>query len=183
MKKVVIGLLALVVTMGITGCAGKSESVNMVYHETQQYAATFQNAVNVDEVKGGEETNPLWTSEIGNGEFRDALEQTLKENGLFANNEVAQYYLRVSLLKVDQPLFGLDMKVTTEVRYELINAATGQVLLDKTYEASHTATFSDSAFGVKRLRLANEGSARENIGLFMDGLANLETAPQKIGLK
>jgi hypothetical protein len=33
----------------------------------------YKNAIYLGEVSGGESTNPLWVSEVGNPEFRDAL--------------------------------------------------------------------------------------------------------------
>ena len=40
--------------------------------------------------------------------------------------------------------------------------------------AKHTAKASDAFAGVKRLRLANEGSAKENINMVLAELAKLD---------
>lgn len=78
------------------------------------------------------------------------------------------------MVKVDQPMFGLDMAVTTHVKYTLVDSASGAKVLEETVVAPHTATFGDAAVGVKRLRLANEGSGKKNIDQFLDKLAALK---------
>ena len=85
-------------------------------------------------------------------------------------------------MSVAQPLLGLDMTVTTHVRYTLKDTQSGSVVLDKMLVASYTATVGDAFVGAKRLRLANEGSARKNIGLFLEELSKLKIKPQEISL-
>jgi hypothetical protein len=73
------------------------------------------------------------------------------------------------LVSVDQPLVGFDMTVTTTVTYTLLDPAGNQVW-SKSVSAPHTATVSDAFLGVERLRLANEGSAKENIRRALDAM-------------
>lgn len=136
--------------------------------------AALANNIRVDSVSGGEETNPLWTSEIGSDEFRKALEQSLESAGLLnALRTGGRYALSAVLQEVKQPLFGFDTTVETRVRYRLVEAATGTLILDEEISESYTAKFSDQPFGVERLRLANEGSAKRNISRIVDRLLSL----------
>jgi hypothetical protein len=80
--------------------------------------------------------------------------------------------LTAQLLDVEQPFGGFDLTVKTTVRYMLKNA-NGRIVYDKTIRAAHTSTVSDAFAGVKRLRLANEGSARANLALLIQDLKSL----------
>lgn len=130
----------------------------------------LQGAVAIGVVSGEEETNPLWTSEVGNDAFRAALEQNLVRAGARARDEPsAAYRLDATIVGLDQPMMGLDAKVTSTVPYTMTPLAGGEPLSTLVIE-SFTATFADAALGVERLRLANEGSIRRNIETFMDRL-------------
>lgn len=153
----------------LAGCASPSQPVNMTVSSAQattnSYDAQLQNNVQLSEVNGGEKTNPLWTSEIDGADFRIALQQSLEYANLLGDTS-ASYSLRANLLRVDQPLFGLDFQVTSEVEYTLIETGSGKVIFREIVRAPFTAGVSDSLMAIKRLRLANEGSARENINIF-----------------
>ncbi len=63
----------------LVGCASPAEVKNMVVDQSSLVIAEadtpFQSSLSIREVNGGETTNPLWTSEVGNAEFRGALEK------------------------------------------------------------------------------------------------------------
>lgn len=185
MKALRLVILCLFATT-LFGCASSAQMQNMVYHADKTVNGKFDPALHqtvaVKKVAGGESTNPLWTSEIGNPEFRGALSQSLKEAGLLAEAGTAKYALSAELVKVDKPLIGLDMTVTTQVRYTLVAKDTGKPVFSEVITAPYTATFSDSALAVKRLRLANEGSARKNIGDFLNALVKLHIPIQAVSL-
>ncbi len=122
----------------------------------------------VDQVTGGQETNPLWTSEVGNPEFRAALENSLQANGLLAKDAAAApYRLTATLDKVDQPVFAGNTTVTSVVTYR-VTAADGAPFFEQSITKSFTASMSESLYGVARLRLANEGSIAANITAFIE---------------
>ena len=128
----------------------------------------LRNAVVIRSVTGGEETSPLWTSEVSDADFRRALELSLKQNALLGGAD-APLRLTTTLLRLDQPLVGFSMTVGSSVRYD-VRAADGSTVFDETITASGTASFSDTPIGVERLRIANEKSIRANIGSFMQRL-------------
>lgn len=170
----------------LVGCASPSQPVNMTVSGAQatanDYDAQLQNNVQLTEVNGGEKTNPLWTSEIDGADFRIALQQSLEYANLLGDTS-APYALRANLLRVDQPLFGLDFQVTSEVEYTLTETASGKVVLREMVRAPFTAGVSDSLVAIKRLRLANEGSARENINVFLQRLGDLKIDANQVSLQ
>lgn len=125
-------------------------------------------------VTGGKETNPLWTSQISNDAFAQALRDSIQKSGLFGSvtDGGANYKLDAFLGKVDQPMFGLSLTVKMEVSYTLVDTRSGKTVWQKDVASQYTAHPSEAFAAVKRLRLANEGAARANI---QEALADMST--------
>ncbi len=126
----------------------------------------LRNSIAVNNVTGGKSTNPLWTSQIDNAGFKEALEQSLALVGYkAANSSNAKYVLDVELKSVDQPLLGIDFSVTTTAVYSMTK--NGE---KKTFPITATgvAKFSEHWVGGERLRVANEKAVKENIGQFIN---------------
>jgi hypothetical protein len=170
-SRLVIGscLLAL-----LAGCASPAEVENMVVSPTESrdpVDLSLKTAVCVNQVTGGEETNPLWTSEVDNPSFRSALTSSLQNYGLLATAESScAYDLNANLLGLAQPGFGFDMEVTAHVNYEVLRHASDDPYFLKSVTTAYTATVGDAFAAIKRLRLANEGAVRENIEEFVRAL-------------
>lgn len=179
-------LLASALIALCTGCASPAQVSGMLVPADQAKATVFdaqlKNSVRLSEVNGGDKTNPLWTSEIDGPDFSAALKQSLANADLLGD-ESAAYALRANLLRVDQPLFGLDFEVTSEVEYTLTEAATQKVLLREVIRTPFTAGVGDSFIAIKRLRLANEGSARVNISAMLKRLSDLKIEAKQVALK
>lgn len=154
----------------------------MVYNSSNRlsYDQAIQNEIALQEASGGKKTNPLWTSEISTEAFATAVKNSLQAEGLYAEN--GRYHLTVNMQKTEQPMFGLDLQVTTHVNYILTDSTDNSVVLDETIVASHTATVGDAFVAVKRLRLANEGSGRENIKGLLEKLAELNISASQVAL-
>jgi hypothetical protein len=164
------------------GCASGAKFENTAYTESSvlKYDEELKNNIRVSSVDGGEKTNPLWTSEISNEAFKEAVKLSLSNQDLLAEN--GEYQLKVKLLKVDQPLFGLDLEVTTNVNYVLTDTKTNKVVLNDVIVAPYTATMGDAFVAIKRLRLANEGSGRSNIEGFLEKLSALNISGSEVSL-
>lgn len=185
MNKAAIALVALSVFLG--GCASPARMDKMIADSrlADDYAdweTALRQNVSVGSVLGGEGTNPLWTSEIGNTEFREALVLSLRNAGLLKRAGTADYELSAMLMEVEQPLFGLNLRVITKVKYRLVEQVSRTVLLEEEIVAPYTATFKDSALAVERLKLANEGSARSNIEALISRLYRLQIPQNKVSL-
>lgn len=175
-------LTVLAMATFLFGCASGAKMQNMVYTPNQPAAfdAALKNEVGVESVSGGQDTNPAWTSEISNESFSGAVKNTLAAQGLLAEN--GQYQLKIEMLKVDQPLFGLDMTVTTHVKYTLTDTKSNSIVLSETIVAPHTATMGDAFVAITRLRLANEGSGKKNIEGLLNKLAKLKIKSNQVSL-
>lgn len=174
-------LLLLSTCLYLFGCASGAKQENIVYRGmvSAQPEALKQN-IAVDNVSGGQRTNPAWTSEISNEAFGSALKQSLAHQNLLGDN--GRYRLKVELVNVDQPLFGLNATLNTSIRYTLVDRQTSQTVMSETVNASYTATIGDAFVGVTRLRLANEGSAKKNIQNFIERLSGLKLDAGQISL-
>ena len=166
----IIGLCFLVM-----GCASPAEVGNMVVDQHALVSATvdtpFRNNLAIKYIGGGEETNPMWTSEVSNAGFEAALKGSLDKSGLLAPSpNMATFDVSATLEELDQPIFGLDLQVKSLVQYKVVERNTQKAWLDQPIIASFTATFSDAAIAIRRLRLANEGAIRTNITQFIERL-------------
>jgi len=164
------------------GCATPARVNQMVISGMDaghfQGESPFKENISVGNVSGAEETNPLWTSEIGNEDFKKALVQSLQNAKLLNWDEKkTQYTLNAQMISVVQDMFGIDLEVTAIVQYTLINKTNNQETFSTVIHSPYTATFSDAFLAIERLRLANEGSARANITQLIKELYKFEINP------
>ena len=174
MKKLTFAALTIVAAALLGGCAAPARINEMATsaNPAQRVANTpMRNNVAVRDVTGGKDTNPMWISNIGNSEFEQALESSLRDAGLLsAGKQAGKYTLTAHMEKIDQPMFGASMTVTATVNYVLVERATGKEVLNRTVALPYTAAWNSSFIGTERLRLANEGAIRTNIGKIIDEL-------------
>lgn len=134
----------------------------------------LRNAIAISKVGGGEKTDPLQRSKVGNKELHEALRLSLSQYGLLSTSDVAApFLLEVFLIELKQPRWGLTAIVTSAMRYKLTRSCDNQVVYDDILTASYQATVDDAFYGVHRLKLANEGSIRANITTFLENLRSL----------
>ncbi len=161
-------LLLCCMVIATAGCATPAtiEGMTLGVASSTPPPASFplKGNVSIGEISGGSGTNPLWVSKVSNEDFRNALEASLRQAELLAADSAqGLYMLNAVMLELDQPLVGLDMRVNSAVRYELLSRSGGERLWEEIIKADYTATMSDAFLGVERLRLANEGAIRENL--------------------
>lgn len=139
-------------------------------------------AIEVGLISGGQPTNPLWTSQVGNEDFRAALEQALEQAQLASLvGESPRYRLDADLVGLEQPALGFDLTVTATVNYELTALAGGESYRT-TIARPYTASMGDSLYAPARLRKANEGAIRENIGAYIAELSVHFANPSNFGV-
>ena len=175
MRRVSIHLL-LATTMICTGCtavAAKPEAmtvqIRLPIHKSPSTVAVA--------VMGGRDTSAMWTSQIADVDFAQALLQSVEQSGLFVQapkDGSAKYLLQAFIVKINQPMIGLSMTVSMEVDYALARTEPKQVLWQKAVSSTYTAPLSEAFVGVTRLRLANEGAARENIEQAIQEMSQLQ---------
>jgi len=154
----IIGLI-----LSLSGCAQKALMKNMtVKHiDKQTLDLNYKNAISIQSTNGGTETSSMGTSQIDNDEFKKAVIASLINAGLYSRG--GKYKLKIEIVDIEQPSFGLDMTVTMTVKYTLLNYENKSIVFQRTIKSPYTATVGDAFAGIKRLQLANEGSAKENI--------------------
>lgn len=161
--------LSCVLTSGCATNAATSQMTIVPKVPQKIQNKSLLNNINVRTVTGGHETNPLWTSQIDNANFKTALENSLRYANLHGE-ENSKYDLDVNLIKLRQPLAGLDLTVECQAHYRLQSSDSNQIIFDKDIISRYTAKFQDSLYAVTRLKMANEGAARANINKFIQEL-------------
>lgn len=156
----------LIAAIVLGGCAEPASPVAMTAPRAPGAAEQVTGSrFAVGAVAGGEETNPLWTSEVDAPSFRAALRNSLSNAGLL--KEGSDLRVDAVLVEMDQPLIGISMTVTGTVLYRVVDAG-DVVRFEQRVSAPYTAEFSEAFLGVERLRKANEGAIRTNIGRFIE---------------
>lgn len=158
--------LVVLASLSLAACASGAKPGAMMVPVTEaaliDASSPLYKAIAVGNVTGGKKTNPMWTSEVSNEAFIEALTQSLSAHTMLAV-EGAKYQLTAELLEVKQPLMGFNLTVTSKVKYTLTAVDGGAVLFQKEIVTPYTAKMGEAFVGVERLRLANEGSIRTNI--------------------
>lgn len=185
MRNLIIRLAAVAILgMTVAACSQPARTDAMIANVTEATVvkpdSPLKQSMTVASVTGGEETSPLWTSQVGNEGFLEALTLSLQQHTMLATSNGVMT-LRVTLVELDQPLAGFDMEVTSTVRYVVEHQAQG-VVFDETIRHAHLQDFSSAFVGSKRLQLANEGAIRNNISQFIEKLiAASNIDPAKFG--
>ena len=173
--RIAVGFIAgLGLVLVVSGCATPARTSSMVPEVRTNQAvdsdSPLYRGIWVIDVGGGQETNPLWTSEVGTKEFRESLVRTLELQGFLAAGETAAFRLKAFIVEVKHPSAGISVTVHSFIRYALVRSTDGKVIFDDVLSGSFTATVSDTFYGVDRLRLAEEGSIRANISALVERL-------------
>ena len=164
MKRAIKPAFLVFVVAFFGGCASGAVSRNMVPKDFT-VANNHPYSVMV-KVEGGRETDAAGASQISSQEFQAAIVESLTTYGVFKTvltEGNVDYNLEATILNLQQPLFGFNMTVTIETAWKLTNLKDDSTVMRENFTNSYTATPGDAFAGVTRLRLANEGAARENI--------------------
>lgn len=127
-------------------------------------------------VGGGQDTSAMGKSQIADETFQKALIDSITKTGVFSSaipGKGGDYTLNVMIMNMQQPTFGLNFTVKMEAAWSL-KRADGTVVWQESIHSEHTATTSDAFVGTTRLRLANEGAARNNIKLGLAKISSLK---------
>ena len=168
-RAVVVAVSLGLLSLGACASAARPEAMTVLPSTVAAAKAgdVGYQAVKIVNVSGGTETNPLLWSEVASGDFRLALESSLKATGYLGATDSAPLSLTASMLELKQPMAGLDLSVTSRVRYSVTDAS-GRTIFDDTVAATGTAKMGEALVATERLRLANEYAIRENIKTFIE---------------
>lgn len=174
-RNVSLSILALGLVGLASGCASPTTREGMT-PDTFDTVNRHPYSVSVN-VTGGQETNPLWKSQISDATFTEALVDSITKSKTFSRvvqGKGGDYILTVSLVSMDQPSFGASFTVKMEAGWSLKRADNGTVVWQEAIQSSHTATVGDAFVGVARLRLATEGAAKNNIKQGLEKISKLK---------
>lgn len=143
-------------------------------------APALRDNIGIQDVVGGDRTNPLWRSEIGNDEFRSAIKNSLSTAGFLerARGE-GRYALSATLVSLDQADVG-SLMVTARVQYTLVDRRSGNKVYQETISAEYTMELWDSLMRPRRLRVACECAARANAGELAQKLSTLHLSQEEV---
>ena len=179
MKKFMIILIAVFAGV-VSGCATGAVYTKMVppdysIQKKQPYIVAVQTS-------GGKETNPAWVSQISSESFKEALVESINKSGAFSTIVIADhadYMLDVDIVDLAQPWWGgIDMTVTMTAEWKLTSMKDKVVVFQENITKPYKAAFGDALLAVERLRMANEGAARENIREGLKKLSELTLAAE-----
>lgn len=165
-------IVATISVLFLAACAQPARvsqmAVSNVLTNVTSASPELLGAVTVGEVGGGQATNPIWTSQVDNPQFREALERSLEFNGLLAGGATpGRLVVSANLIELDQPLFGLNLTVTPRIAYRVTERASSTDVFREELITPYTAEFGSAFIAVERLRIANEGAIRESIRRFL----------------
>lgn len=156
--------VSLLFVAGLSGCASSANRDAMVAPQLQ-LAKKHDSTVSV-RTGGGAETTAMDSTNIADEDLKAAIEASIIKNRVFKmvlQGKDADYDLAVSIVRLEKPVFGLTFTVNMEATWVLIKQSDKSIVMKKSIQSSSTATFSDAAAAVTRLRLAVEGAAQRNI--------------------
>lgn len=166
--------MAITMVALLAGCASSANWQAM----TPTAVVTTKKFTQTVSVKttGGNATGTMDSSNISNDDLKAAIEKSITQSKLFAavlpvGGE--DYELTVAITQLSKPNFGLAFTVDMEAGWVLVKRSDKTMVWRKSIKSSHTASMSDAFVGVKRLQMAVEGAARQNIE---EGLKAIESA-------
>ncbi|MCK4886977.1 MAG: hypothetical protein KAS96_06280 [Planctomycetes bacterium] len=166
LKKIIIGVLFLIslsVSLLINGCAANA---NRMVPTDFEVVNKHHHTVSINISTGWKETNFLWTSQVSNSAFTEALNNALVKSGVFQaviKGGGADYLLDVTILNYDQPWIGINFDIRMKTKWKLTDTKTLVPVWSGIFETTYRAKFSDALIAAERLQKANEGSVRTNI--------------------
>ncbi|WP_024954801.1 hypothetical protein [Sulfurospirillum arcachonense] len=147
-----------------SGCSVQNITANGMAVQSVDTAHKFNTTVAVDS-HGGRIKDPLGIPEISDPLLIDAVKTSILNTQLF--NKVvpdqADYNLELFIVKVGQPVAGLDMTVNVEIAWVIKNNNNGKIIWKKSITTSSTKTTDDASSGINRLVIATQDAAHINI--------------------
>jgi hypothetical protein len=178
-SKAKIITLVLVLNL-LQACASAARPDRMVPENISPVTTAQPVMMTVESVGGGSATNPMFSSQVGDEEFRQALTETLSAAGLSNPGASAQntYAVDASLTGLSDPSIGLNFRVESEVYYRVTRTSDSRDIFAESINASGTGQISDSLIAIERLRIAKEYSIRENISAFIERIVSTLNSSQ-----
>ncbi len=166
-------IFGFVMVVGLAACAMGARPGAMVADITRDTIIAEDHplwkSIKVESVTGGRTTARPWSSNVNSDEFYQALRDSLQLHAMLTAS-TPRYRLQAELLDVDEPWHGINATATATARFSLYDDATKALIYQRVMAHTHEASFSESAVGQTRIRLAQEGAVKGTIQKFVSDL-------------
>lgn len=163
-------VLIIFVSVFLTRCASGATIEGMTVKDYKS-KKLIGSKIFVKEVKGGEKTKPFGISKISNENFEAAFKKSIVDSNVFSevlDGANGDWIIEIGIVSVDKPKMGFTFTVKTIIDYKVYYK--NKLAFSKKIDQSGKATFSDATIGQKRVRIANEFSAKNNIKSLFESL-------------
>ena len=161
----------LLIVLLLAGCATPTPPTEMVPQSIPEQASLRGVAIQVTQVTGGMETRSWDVGRIGNAEFRQALEQTLRNSGVDTAANGKSYQLSCEI--VSQNVAGtFDNTMTLLVHYTLKDDQGKRIWADNILTEKELAV-KDVFNGQTRMRKLQTSAIQDNFITLLDRLAQV----------
>jgi len=168
-------LFIAIAAVGLAGCATSAKSTSMQAPD-MKLDRQYSYSISVD-VRGGRETGAFDSTNISNGEFKAAIEESIRKSGLFSSvvqpGSEADYALTVMIAKFEKPVFGSSFTVNIDAGWTVIRSSDRTIVMRQLVRSSHTVPGSEAFIGAARLKMAVEGAAQKNIDQGLRAISQL----------
>jgi hypothetical protein len=171
-------IIILISLNGIIGCSYRA-NVNSMIPGNYDLKQNHPHSINII-VSGAEETDPevdLMMSMITNESFKEALKNSIVNSNLFSkvvDDTNSNYLLDVRIVNISRPAPGTSMHVKMIANWKLIETGINKEIWQDLIVTSHTAGAFAAFVGTKRMKMALEGAAKNNILKGIDSLSAID---------
>ena len=170
-----LATFAAVLILSFSGCSSPTQPAAM-QTEVLSLGKKHSQTVAV-QTNGGQPTNPMWASQIADQDLASAIQESILKNQLFSSVVSignADYVLNATIFKIDQPIMGFSMEVGIEIAWSLMPKGSTTPVWEKSIHTRVSKGVGDAFAAVKRIRIATEASAKENITQALTEIAKLD---------
>lgn len=161
-------MLAFVVIV-MNSCATALQVGEMIPHVDYSAFTSTDKTIKVQEVYGGELTNPMGMSKIESKGFQDALVTTLRKSGIFKEvfiDRSGDYELKTQIVSQKMASWLATTNVTLFVHYRLFETKTNKEVWSQSFLSQYDAD------NLNKGPHANEGAVRDNLTQLLKKLAD-----------
>ena len=177
-EKSIVPILSMIfVMMAITlmGCASLHARREAMAVDSLEIIRKHAYSVNVTVVEGENASFPKVP--LTGREFKEALKTSIVASKVFSevvDDINANYFLKVHIFNVSDPPPGGNMHVTVVTNWKLTLPSSETAIWQEVISSSYTSPDFAAFSGMKRIRIALEGAARENIKKGVEKLSKLK---------
>ncbi len=172
---IVLIIMLICAAGGLTGCASPAKSKGIV---TESIPVQQMHPYTVSvRTQGGLESGGVDAANLSNDVLAKAIEDSIVKSGLFKEvlqTQESDYSLNVAIINIAKPIWLSNPTVSMEAAWSLVDTASKDIVMRESIKSGYTVTMGEAFSGLTRLRLAVEGSARENIRMGLTAISKLQ---------